>query len=120
MVAMSFLSDAVNFLSDAVLLASSHLRPHARDIATAMAATLLFLYGGGIHGRVRRAMQRYPFLVRLALFTLIVTFGYGMLSVCCTVLAGRLLRLLPDLYLAPCVAAAFLCIGLLADLKRKM
>lgn len=110
---MNFLADTIGFFSHAI-------RPFVPQIGMAIAATFFFVYGGNIHGVIRKSMQKYHFLVRLSLFTVICAFGYGAATVYAAVLVGKLLGTLNDIYLFPIVLCIFLLIGFLAERKKQM
>ena len=44
-------------------------------------AVLLVIYGGDLNSAVRRVMQPYHFMLRMAVFVLLCTFGYGAIAV---------------------------------------
>ena len=110
----------MEFLEELIAQASHGLRHYNSQIAMAMAATIFFIYGGGIHTFIRKTMAAYHFVVRLAIFAIICAFGYGLITVYSAKLIAFLLQQLTDLYYVPLVLAVFLLVGFLADLKKKM
>lgn len=110
----------MNFLNDMVLSLSRLVTQHLETIAAALSATFFFIYGGTIHGLLRKSMQKYHFLVRLVVFTLLCAFVYGLLTVYTAVLLEKILACLGPLYLAPIVIGLFLLIGFLAERKKQM
>ena len=68
------LGAAVNWLSDQV-------RPYSFQVATAIVATLLFIYGESIHRFVRDklGLKNKPFVIRLCMLIALCAFGYGAL-----------------------------------------
>lgn len=80
-----------------------------------MIATLLVVFGNNINRAVRGLVVRQHFLVRITVFILLCTFGYGALTVWLTpVLAGFLISL-KAIYYVPLVAGGFIALGLLAE-----
>ena len=53
------------------------MRPHIMLVAMAQVATLLTIYGDHINVVVRVLVKPYHFILRLAAFVALCTFGYG-------------------------------------------
>jgi hypothetical protein len=91
------------------------IRPYNNDIALAIVATLLVIYGDAINGFVRRLVRKRAVVIRVGVFIGLCTFGYGALTVWVVPQIARLLaRLSTDMYLLV-IAAAFMLLGVMAE-----
>ncbi|MFW5858249.1 MAG: DUF3392 domain-containing protein [Planctomycetota bacterium] len=99
---------------------SQVLRPHLGEVAMALVATLLVVYGNEINAAVKRRVIAWPFVVRLAVFVLLCAVGYGAIIIFVSPLVAKGLARLGGVWLAPLVAAAFLVVGILAERKRQV
>ena len=91
------------------------LRPHTDDIALALVATLLVIFGDTINDMVRKLVRPQPVWVRVGVFIALCTFGYGMLSVWLTPLLEGYLRTLSATVFLSVVVGAFVLVGILAE-----
>ena len=107
-------------LTSAVAGLSELIRPYCFQVATAIVATLLFLYGESINRRIRILLRNKPFVLRVSIFIVVCAFGYGALTVACAALFARLLNQLSAIVLAPTVLLAFVVVGVLAERERKI
>src|SRR5579862_9375738 len=89
---------------------SQSVRPHLSQIAVAMSMTLLAIFGNDINNRVKRYASKWPWVVRLAVFILLVAFGYGVLSLLIAHVFTGLLRQVDNRFLAATVALCFVLI----------
>ena len=96
------------------------IRPHSGNIALALIATILVVYGDDINRAVKKQLRPYPYLIRLIGFVMLCAFGYGALTVYATPVIENLIQKIPNLYLAPAVAILFLLVGLLAERRRQI
>lgn len=96
------------------------IRPHSDNIALALIATLLVIYGDEINSTVKKQLRAYPYIVRLIGFVVLCAFGYGALTVYATPVLEDLISRIPSLYLAPAVVLLFLLVGLLAERRRQI
>lgn len=104
-----------------VLLAlADWIRPHSGNVALALIATLLVVYGDDINSAVKKQLRPYPYVIRLVGFVVLCAFGYGALTVYATPLIEQLISKIPGLYLAPAVVLLFLLVGLLAERRRQI
>ncbi len=94
---------------------ASHIRPHTDDIALALVATLLVIFGDTINDLVRRVVRPHPIWVRVGVFIALCTFGYGALSVWLTPVLDSYLRTLSSGMFLSVVVGAFVGVGLLAE-----
>ncbi|GGY49503.1 hypothetical protein GCM10011297_23040 [Bacterioplanes sanyensis] len=98
---------------------SSYLRPYLDDIALAIVATLLVIFGGTINDWVRYALRRQKVWLRVAVFIALCAFGYGALSVWLTPMLEGWLRQLPGWQMLLAVISSFVIVGVLAERYRK-
>jgi len=96
------------------------IRPHSDNIALALIATLLVVYGDDINRAVKNQLRPYPYIVRLIGFVVLCAFGYGALTVYATPVLEDMINRIPSLYLAPVVMLLFLMVGLLAERRRQI
>lgn len=107
-------------IQEIIVWFSSQLRPWSAQIAVALLATLLVLYGPLINRKLRALLGGAHFLVRLTAFVLLCTFGYGLLLVWIAPHLARIIGGLGSLYLAPIVIVAFLALGYIAERKNQI
>lgn len=87
-------------------------------LITSWVAVLLVIYGGELNSAVRRVMQPYHFLLRMAAFILLCTFGYGALAVYGQLGINFGLLHLDKNWFASVVIATYLILSFLAERKR--
>lgn len=98
---------------------ASWVRPHISDIALALVATLLVIFGGTINDAVRRIMRGKGFWLRVLVFVALCTFGYGLLSVWLTPIVEQFLRSLSPGWLLLTISGSFVGLGMLAQYYRQ-
>jgi hypothetical protein len=96
---------------------SEALRPHLFQIAIALSATVLAIFGNDINRAVKRLVNKHPFVVRAIVFVLLVAFAYGAATLYLSSLLARGLAWLDDRSLAAVVIVAFVLVGILAEQK---
>lgn len=94
---------------------AAYVRPHIDDIALALVATLLVIFGDTINDLVRRMVRGQPVWLRVGVFIALCTFGYGMLSVWLTPVLESYLRTLSAGVFLGVVVGAFVLVGILAE-----
>lgn len=95
-------------------------RPYVRDIALAMVATCLVVFGDDLNRLVRRQIAAMHFVWRTLIFILLCAFGYGALTLFLTpVVAGQLAKL-SNLWLPWICLGTFIVLGMLAQRKRQL
>ena len=99
---------------------TSFLQRHLHDTATALIATLLVIFGGDINRFIKRLVQKNHFLVRLAVFVLVCTAGYGIATLYLADLLLEILATIPAPFLALSVATAFAVLGLIAETRHQI
>lgn len=103
---------------DIVSTIAGYIRPYNTEIAVALVATFLVIFGGKINEMVRTLVKEQLWAVRVLVFILLCAFGYGMLTVWLTpILAGYLRGLSHGMYILQ-VGLAFLIIGVVAERGR--
>jgi hypothetical protein len=93
------------------------LRPHLHQVALALSVTLLATFGNDINGRVKSAVRKYSFPIRLSVFVALVAFGYGLASLLVASVLGRMLVSVDNRYLAGVVVISFIAVGMIAEHK---
>ena len=102
-----------------VLWLAEYMRPHNREIAVAMIATLLVIFGGVINNTLRRLVRTQPIWLRISAFVGLCTFGYGALAIWLTpILAGYLINQSPVMYVTS-IELSFIFVGVLAENFQK-
>lgn len=96
------------------------LRQHLHDIAVAIIATLLVIFGSDINRSIKGLVKRNHFVVRLAVFVLVCAFGYGLATVFLADLLVSLLRSIPGRFLAVWILLLFVLLGLVAERRRQI
>lgn len=89
------------------------LRLHLPSVSLGIVATVLVLYGDNLNRFFRHLTKRVPFWPRFALFVVLCSAGYGLLSSQLVKHLGRFLRTLSDGLLLGVVTLAFLLLGYL-------
>lgn len=105
-------------MNELLTSAADILRPYLSQISVAITAALLVLFGDHLNGFVRDSVKDYNFLVRLTVFILIVTFGYGALSLFLAHVLAGLIGQIPKFYLCPALILTFIIIGVIAEEKK--
>ena len=100
---------------DLITTLSRWSRGHLDDIALAIMATLLVLFGPGINAWVKRSTGRFNFFLRTLLFVLICVLGYGLAIVFLTPWLASGVGYFNNYTLAPVLLLIFFLIGVLAD-----
>lgn len=95
-------------------------RPYVRDIALAMVATCLVVFGDDINRLVRRQIAHWHFVWRTLVFIVVCAFGYGALTLFLTPLVARQLAGLSNLWLPWFCLLVFTLLGFLAQRKRQL
>lgn len=110
----------MDLFREVLLALADWIRPHSGNIALALIATLLVVYGDDINTAVKKQLRPYPYLIRLIGFVVLCAFGYGALTVYATPVLEDLISKIPGLYLAPAIVLLFLLVGLLAERRRQI
>lgn len=104
-----------------ILWRSGHwVLAHIGNIALALVATLLVIYGDYLNRFIKRQLRPYPRLLRILGFVLMCAFGYGALTVFFTPILATWLAQIPVQWLAPSILIFFLFIGWMAERKQQI
>jgi len=98
-----------------LITVAGYLRPHTDDIALALVATLLVIFGDTINDLLRKMVRGQPAWLRVGAFIALCTFGYGALSVWLTPLLESYLRTLSAAMYLLLVFGSFILVGVLAE-----
>ncbi|GAB3372319.1 DUF3392 domain-containing protein [Azotobacter armeniacus] len=90
-------------------------RSHLDEIALAVVAALLVLFGPLINAWLQRRVGSLNFVFRALLFILLCALGYGMLIIHATPWLARALAQLNNHLLAPALILVFVGIGVIAE-----
>ena len=105
----------MDLLLDLLSNLSRWSRGHLSDIALAIMATLLVLFGPGINAWIRRSLGGLNFFIRTLLFVLVCVAGYGLAIIFLTPWLASGLGYFNNYTLAPVLLLSFFLIGVLAD-----
>lgn len=94
---------------------SQWLYPWLGEIAMAIMATLLVIYGHSINRWVKKQTSSMHFIFRTLIFILLCTFGYGALLIYLTPVLSHLLAGVGMIYLGPLIVGIFVTLGVLAE-----
>jgi len=105
----------MDLLLDLLTDLSRWSRGHLSEIALAIMATLLVLFGPGINDWIRRSIGGLNFLLRTLLFVLVCVAGYGLAIIFLSPWLANALGYFNNYTLAPVLLLIFFLIGVLAD-----
>lgn len=105
----------MDLLLDLIATLSRWTRLHLHDIALAIMATLLVLFGPAINARLQKSIGGLNFLFRTLLFVLLCTLGYGLAMIYLPPWLAHGLGYFSNYTLAPVLLLVFFVIGVLAD-----
>ncbi|CAM3851555.1 DUF3392 domain-containing protein [Rheinheimera salexigens] len=98
----------------------SLFRPYVRDIALAMVATCLVVFGDDLNRAVRRQIAHMHFFWRTSIFILLCAFGYGALTILLTPVVAKQLAKFSNQWLPWFCLAIFIILGSLAQRRRQL
>lgn len=110
---------ALNDWQQPIIWMAENMRPHNKEIALAMVATLLVIFGDFINGMLRRLVSKQPIWLRVSAFIALCAFGYGALSVWLTPILSNFLQHQSSLAYVLTVICSFLVVGVLAERFQK-
>lgn len=108
----------MNLLLSFNLDVARQLSPHLHDIALALVATMLVIFGDHVNRTLKRAVANWMFIARILAFVLMCTFGYGLLTLWGQPLVYWLLTQLDPVLRPVVVLVSFCLLGVLAERKR--
>lgn len=94
--------------------------PYLDDIALALVATVLVIYGDRLNRILKKAVSHWAFIARVAAFILMCTFGYGLLTVWAQPIVRLGILQLPIEYRPLLILFCFISLGILAERKRHL
>ena len=94
------------------------VRPHMQDLAMAIIATLLVVFGNDINNAIKQLVKRHHFVVRTVIFIFVCAFGYGLVTVWLTPVLAQILLKVPSVYLVPALLSIFVALGSYAQKQR--
>lgn len=97
---------------------ASEMRAYNSEIAFALVATTLIIFGGVINAFVRNLVKSWNVVLRVAVFVLLCAVGYGVLAAWLTGFLQGQLRGLTSLMYVLVVVGSFVVLGLLAERAR--
>ncbi len=110
----------MDLVNEILLRSGLWTRNHLGNLALALIATLLVIYGDSINRLLKRLLKPYPRVLRLLGFVLMCVFGYGALTVFFTPVLAGWLGQIPTPWLALSMLGLFLCVGWLAERKHQV
>ena len=108
----------MNIVYDVTGALAHWIRPYVGQIAVAIVATLLVIYGEDINAAIKKRLQKNHFLIRVLIFILVCAFGYGALSVLLTKLLTLFLDRLDSFQFVIVLTLFFFVMGILAEHKK--
>jgi len=110
----------MDIIYDLNLQLARHMNSYLNDIALAIVATCLVIYGNNLNNVLKRAVSSWILIARIFAFVLMCTFGYGLLTVWLQPLLAILLKQITLTYLPISITAIFCSLGILAERKRHL
>ena len=110
----------MNIIHDLNLQLAQHMNAYLSDIALAIVATCLVIYGNNLNNYIRRIVSSWIFFARILAFILMCTFGYGLLTVWLQPILEMILRYIALPYLPISIISIFSALGILAERKRQL
>ncbi|MEE2024783.1 MULTISPECIES: DUF3392 domain-containing protein [Alkalimonas] len=109
----------MDWLQEMLLQWGALFRPYVRDIALAMVATCLVVFGDDINRFIRRQIHSLHFIWRTLIFVLVCAFGYGAVTLFLTPIVAKQLAGLSNLWLPWVTLGIFTLLGILAQRRRQ-
>lgn len=105
----------MDLLLELIVTLSRWSRGHLYDIALAILAALLVLFGPGLNQWLQRKVSAFNFVLRTLAFVLVCAIGYGLAIGFLTPWLMQGLGQFNNYTLAPVLLVVFVVIGILAD-----
>ena len=105
----------MDLLVDLILTASKWTRMHLSDIALALVATALVLFGPALNALVRGTIAGFNVALRTLIFALVCILGYGLAIIYLPSMLTGALAHLNNYTLAPILLMMLVLIGVVAD-----
>ena len=110
----------MHLINEALTAASQWMRLYLPHIVMALVATLLIVYGENVNALVRRWIGGWNFFMRVFIFVLLCSFGYGLLATALSQMFLKMFQGINNLYLALVVVVIFIVVGILAEKKNQI
>jgi len=110
----------MDIIYDLNLQLARHMRFNLSEIALAMVATCLVIYGNNLNNYIKSVVSSWPFIAHISVFILMCTFGYGLLTIWLQPILTTGLKQVTLSYLPLTVLAVFILLGVLAERKRQV
>jgi hypothetical protein len=95
------------------------MRPHNSEIALAMVATLLVIFGDHINSGLKKLVRKQPIWLRVIAFIGLCSVGYGALSIWLTSILSSFLQHQNSVVYVVTVIGSFLTVGVMAERFQK-
>ncbi|MFT2112148.1 DUF3392 family protein [Marinomonas sp. 2405UD68-3] len=96
------------------------MTPYINDISLALVATVLVIYGDKLNQVLKRVVSGWAFVARVLAFTLMCTFGYGLLTVWVQPFVQAALLAVTFVYRPLFIVSCFAILGFLAERRRQL
>jgi hypothetical protein len=110
----------MRLINEIMVSCSAQMHPYLPQIAAALVATLLVVYGSSINALVKRWVGGMHFIIRLLVFVALCSFGYGFLALILSRLFLNMFQKINSFYLAMVVVVIFIIVGVLAEKKNQI
>ncbi|WP_025673989.1 DUF3392 domain-containing protein [Salinivibrio socompensis] len=110
----------MNILISWLSQAGAWLTPWLNDIAVAIVASLLVVFGNDINRTLRRLLTGHHFVVRTLVFVAINAFGYGAFIITVSPWLATKMHGWPEHWLFTGLVATFVFIGMVAQRQRQI
>lgn len=110
----------MDFFMDILQNLGRWLLSHDKEVALALVATSLIIFGEDINAVVRRALKPFHFFVRFLGFVMLCSLGYGFLTVYATRFVNQALHSINIIYVPLIVAVLFVGLALFASKRHQL
>ena len=106
---------------ESILLSIGHwAKPYSYQIALAVVASALVIYGNELNGIIKHMVRKQHFVIRTVVFVTVCFVGYGALTVFLTSFLSKQLANVPALYFGPLILCVFVVLGLIAERQKQI
>ncbi|WP_426415434.1 DUF3392 domain-containing protein [Aestuariirhabdus sp. LZHN29] len=105
----------MELIGDLFINLSHWARGYLSEIALAIMATLMVIYGATLNRTIKRNINQLNFVLRTAIFILVCAIGYGASLVLLSPLLAQTLGHFNNETLSPVLLLIFILMGFLAD-----
>lgn len=104
-------------IKSAIIQFSQWLYPWLGEIAIAILASIIVLYGEVINRFVKQRILGFHVIIRTLIFMLLCVFGYGAVLIFISPLLSQWLASVSMMYLGPLILGVFIVLGIIAERK---